>query len=314
MKLKSYKRQKGITLIALVVTIIILLILAGTTISLLFGENGVLSYVTMAKEQTEIVEEKELIKKVVIAAKISENGLIELNEENLQEQLKNEIGKENIEIFKTSKGLEVHFIKSDRYYLIKEDEEIEYEEYRNSIPENFQVTDYIENDGKQYIDTGFEPDQDTSIEFVAESLEGTPSVAAWFGARDSVNKPSYTFWQMNTGYRSDYSSTKTDISNFVFNSNTKYTIYKNKNITYIDGEKYVEANYEELQTTSTLTLFGVKTGSNVDDRISVLKLYACKIWDGDELVRDYIPVKDENNNQALYDIVNSEVYYFNSKS
>lgn len=313
MKVESCKRQKGITLITLVVTIIILLILAGISISLLFGKNGVISHVTMAKVQTEIAEEKELIKIAVIAAKISENALIKLNEENLQEQLKNEIEEKNIEIFTTSKGIEVHFINSDRYYLIKEDEQIEYEEYRNSIPEKFQVIDYIENDGKQYIDTAFEPDQDTSIEFVAESLEGTPSVAAWFGARDSVGKASYTFWQMSSGVRSDYSYTKTDISNFVINSNRKYTIYRDKNITYIDGEKYAEANYEELQTTSTLTLFGVKTGSIVDARISVLKLYSCKIWDGDELVRDYIPVKNKNDNQALYDLVNSEVYYFNSK-
>lgn len=36
------KRTRGITLIALVITIIILLILAGITISALTGENGIL--------------------------------------------------------------------------------------------------------------------------------------------------------------------------------------------------------------------------------------------------------------------------------
>lgn len=41
------KGQKGITLIALVVTIIVLIILAGVSISLLFGNYGV---VTKAKE------------------------------------------------------------------------------------------------------------------------------------------------------------------------------------------------------------------------------------------------------------------------
>lgn len=39
---KLRKRQKGITLIALVITIIILLILAGVTIAMLTGENGIL--------------------------------------------------------------------------------------------------------------------------------------------------------------------------------------------------------------------------------------------------------------------------------
>lgn len=37
--------RKGITLIALVVTIIVLLLLAGITISLLFGQNGVITKV-----------------------------------------------------------------------------------------------------------------------------------------------------------------------------------------------------------------------------------------------------------------------------
>ena len=36
---KVAKEKKGITLIALVITIIVLLILAGITISMLFGEN-----------------------------------------------------------------------------------------------------------------------------------------------------------------------------------------------------------------------------------------------------------------------------------
>lgn len=37
------KKQNGITLVALVITIIVLLILAGVTISLTLGENGLLS-------------------------------------------------------------------------------------------------------------------------------------------------------------------------------------------------------------------------------------------------------------------------------
>lgn len=38
------KEQKGITLVALVITIIVLLILAGVTISLVLGDNGILNH------------------------------------------------------------------------------------------------------------------------------------------------------------------------------------------------------------------------------------------------------------------------------
>ena len=50
-KMKA-KSNKGITLIALVITIIVLLILAGVTIAALSGDNGILRRATEAKEQT----------------------------------------------------------------------------------------------------------------------------------------------------------------------------------------------------------------------------------------------------------------------
>ena len=53
------KKQKGITLIALVITIIVLLILAGVTIATLTGDNGILGKVNEAKTKSDIVEVKE---------------------------------------------------------------------------------------------------------------------------------------------------------------------------------------------------------------------------------------------------------------
>lgn len=46
------KKNGGITLIALVVTIIVLLILAGVTIAMLTGDNGIITNSQNAKEQT----------------------------------------------------------------------------------------------------------------------------------------------------------------------------------------------------------------------------------------------------------------------
>lgn len=46
------RKEKGITLVALVVTIIILILLAGITIRLTLGENGILNYSKEAKEET----------------------------------------------------------------------------------------------------------------------------------------------------------------------------------------------------------------------------------------------------------------------
>ena len=53
------KRNKGITLIALVITIIVLLILAGVAIAMLSGQNGILKRATDAKTETEQAQENE---------------------------------------------------------------------------------------------------------------------------------------------------------------------------------------------------------------------------------------------------------------
>ena len=49
---RGLKTKKGITLIALVITIIVLLILAGVSIAMLTGENGILNKATTAKQKT----------------------------------------------------------------------------------------------------------------------------------------------------------------------------------------------------------------------------------------------------------------------
>ena len=56
------KKNNGITLIALVITIIVLLILAGVSIATLTGENGILTRANESKTQTEIGEEEEAIR------------------------------------------------------------------------------------------------------------------------------------------------------------------------------------------------------------------------------------------------------------
>lgn len=55
------KNNKGITLIALVVTIIVLLILAGVSIAMLTGQNGILTRSSEASEQSAVAGAKEKV-------------------------------------------------------------------------------------------------------------------------------------------------------------------------------------------------------------------------------------------------------------
>ena len=62
------KEQKGITLIALVITIIVLLILAGISIAMLTGNNGLLTKANSAKTETTKAEVMERINMELNAA------------------------------------------------------------------------------------------------------------------------------------------------------------------------------------------------------------------------------------------------------
>ena len=59
------KQNKGITLVALVITIIVLLILAGVSISLVVGDNGVLTQAKNASSDTEVAKAKEAVEQAI---------------------------------------------------------------------------------------------------------------------------------------------------------------------------------------------------------------------------------------------------------
>ena len=67
------KERKGITLIALVITIIVLLILAGVSIAMLTGDNGILTQANNAKKETEVKGLKEEVNLMMQKRKIDES-------------------------------------------------------------------------------------------------------------------------------------------------------------------------------------------------------------------------------------------------
>mgnify|MGYP004583673539 CR=1 FL=1 len=107
------KKNKGITLIALVVTIIVLLILAGISISMLTGQNGILNRAQEAKEKTQVANEKEAIGLATMDALTEGKGTI--TKEILTKTMKSYLGKNDIEL--TGNG-PWQYVGSDGAYTI----------------------------------------------------------------------------------------------------------------------------------------------------------------------------------------------------
>lgn len=70
---KAKEMQNGITLIALVITIIVLLILAGISLAMLTGDNGLLTKAGKSSIETDIAETKEQIKLEILGS-VDDNG------------------------------------------------------------------------------------------------------------------------------------------------------------------------------------------------------------------------------------------------
>ena len=117
---KSKVKDAGITMIALVVTIVVLLILASITIGAITGENGILRNANDAKEQTEIGEEKEIVDRATIQA-MGNNKRGNIVEDELQEQLDKITDEGKTEVNDAGEEFEVAFIESKRYYTVDKD-------------------------------------------------------------------------------------------------------------------------------------------------------------------------------------------------
>ena len=116
---QKFKRNKGITLIALVVTIIVLLILAGVSINMLTGENGIIRRAGEAKSATEVANEKEGVQESVIVATMTDSTI---TESNLKTALDNRFGtgKTTVEDNKDN-SYTITINDSKREYTIEDD-------------------------------------------------------------------------------------------------------------------------------------------------------------------------------------------------
>ena len=111
------KKQTGITLIALVITIIVLLILAGVSIATLTGNNGILKQANQAKENNNREAAKEKVQVEALGSISKDAGKFDKDmfKNNLNTNLK--IKKDDIEEITDEKGTKI-IVPIDGYKVI----------------------------------------------------------------------------------------------------------------------------------------------------------------------------------------------------
>lgn len=151
--MKLQTQEKGITLIALVITIIILLILAGVTIAVLSGDNGILNKAVSAKEKQEIGLEKELIALAVTQSTIDDDNH-KLGYKAFNNALKSTItdgrGREyDVNPKRNSPEYKIKYLDTNRCYKVTnkgEITEITNEEFEDTSPVAIELSVKIQAD------------------------------------------------------------------------------------------------------------------------------------------------------------------------
>ena len=112
--------RKGITLIALVVTIVIILILAGITVGMVTSDNGILKETKTAKLQAEVDNEKSILERAKMLTMMRDkSGKITMSV--FEPALKDEAGTNPTEVSDAGDTIEVLFTDSNRYYEVDKD-------------------------------------------------------------------------------------------------------------------------------------------------------------------------------------------------
>ena len=113
------KKNKGITLVALVVTIVVLLILAGVSINLVLGDNGIIAKAKEAETKS---------------AEASQNDLKGMND--LEDEMDKQLG-----TYDPLKSIPTKTLEEAKVDFVKEKTKVEFSDGNVIIPEGFKIAD-----------------------------------------------------------------------------------------------------------------------------------------------------------------------------
>ena len=177
--------------------------------------------------------------------------------------------------------------------------------------ETYEVIEYIESTGTQYIDTGIKPSDTFKIEMqiARTGLDYNDGICgSYTGSQWSM----YLYLGSNGKYGCAYGT-----ENVYIVDNTNYYDTNKHNIvldldstgleTTVDGSLISTNAFSSIANNMNFYLFKCNDGGTT--RVAKIKMYSFKIYDNGTLVRNFIPIKTEKGAVGLLDQVNNVAYY-----
>lgn len=211
----------------------------------------------------------------------------ELNEEN--EVLRNCIESELEDV--TVEGTEITIDDATNYYakiVLKGNTEQNF-----VLPVGYTALEYIKSAGNQWIDTEYKPNSNTKIEVLAQYFKlGADS--NWYNKSFDIAGTLFSFG--NTG------------GNITLTGNKELITMENGKIKSSTAQRTF--NPQDFQCEYNLVLFAINRNGQIIEKSYGCKIYSCKLWENNTLVRDFIPCKNPDNEIGLYDMV-SQTFFAN---
>ena len=179
-----------------------------------------------------------------------------------------------------------------------------------ALPEGYTQVEYLQSSGTQYIDTGFKPDGETTVNIVFQTSSAPDNLSDTlpvYGAATDYNSNAFEFWTLSGGFATygsqDYKS------NLGITTGKKHTVSQAKNVLTVDGTSYTFTK-QTFTAPYSLLLFATHRSGGIKICASAanLKIYSCKIYNNGTLVRDFVPAKNSSGTIGLYDTVNGTFY------
>lgn len=200
----------------------------------------------------------------------------------------------------------------------------------DELPSEYTRLQYLKSTGKQYIDTRLIPTNNTGfkLKFSTENknTNSTGSFGTMFGVRYNYAKNGFqlsTFslggWGVLNGsffYGTDFvDDTSARYDPYFYEPNTIQTVSLRDGIfTRATGEE-INVLPPDLVINESLLLYALKeTSSDVIDEKAKMSLYECEFYEGDRVIRHFIPAKRNSDSEyGLYCTITKQ-FYTNSGS
>lgn len=178
------------------------------------------------------------------------------------------------------------------------------------LPEGYTQLEYIQSSGSQYIDTGFKPNQDTRIVMDATPLNmvSENGGAFFFGSSFPIQENGFETYGFYNVFYAVYNSVQEGGTEELV-AYERLLIDFNRNSCVVTRDDMTVFSHTFSQNTFTssvdLCLFLLPRQSPF---FGMIRLYNCRIFNNDVLIRDYIPCKNPSGEVGLYDTVNAQFY------